>query len=249
MSPARRSEDGFTLIELIVSMSVMMVLLAVTFSAVMASNNAVATTSQQQGLNEEARQAINRMARDLRQATKVTTAVNPDGPAFSATGLTAIRLAADFDGDGCVAGVVPVPAPVPAPTSCLAYNGGNPEDITYCFEPSSRQLYVIDNSAAGVVPVSTSSTACTGGQPLLAGNVKAFAVEYRSNDYHQDLSPSDGVTTWREVDEAGPPSGNTNGLLDTELASVDSVVLKATMELGGKAQVYRTHVDLRNRSQ
>ena len=241
------AEDGFTLIELIVSMSVMMVLLAVTFSAVMASNSAVATTSQQQGLNEEARQAINRMARDLRQALRVTTAVNPDGPAFSTSGLTAIRLAADFDGDGCIAGALPTPAPVPPPT-CLAYNGGNPEDISYCFEPATRQLYVIDNSAAGVVPVTAASTACTGGQPLLAGNVKAFAVQYRSNDYHQDLDPSDGVTTWREVDDAGPPLGNRNGLLDTELASVDSVVLKATMELGGKAQVYRTHVDLRNRS-
>ena len=58
-------ESGFTLVELLVSMVVMFVLLGVTFSAVTTSNSAVVTTAQQQGLNEEARQAINRMARDI----------------------------------------------------------------------------------------------------------------------------------------------------------------------------------------
>ena len=45
---------------------------------------AVKTTTQQQGLNEEARQAINRMTRDIRQAKSVVTAVNPDGSTYSA---------------------------------------------------------------------------------------------------------------------------------------------------------------------
>jgi len=97
--------------------------------------------------------------------------------------------------------------------------------------------------------VSASSTSCSGGQPLLAGNVKAFQVAYRSNVYRYDLNPSDGVTTWRELDEAGTPVGNNNGVLDVELPSVDSVVLSATMSIGGKDQSYRTQVDLRNRSQ
>ena len=236
-------EAGFTLIELLVSMIVMFVLLGVTFSAVMASNSAVTTTTQQQGLNEEARQAINRMARDLRQASVIVTAVNPDGPAFSSTGLVAIRLNADFDGDGCIGGISATVSP------CLPYNAGNPEDITYCFEPSSRQLYVIDNQASGVTPVTSTTTSCSGGQPLLAGNVQNFKIEYRSNEYRYDLNPSDGVTTWRELDEATPPTGNNNGVLDTELANVDSVVLTATMTFGGKSQAYRTQVDLRNRSQ
>jgi hypothetical protein len=133
--------------------------------------------------------------------------------------------------------------------TCLAYSSSNPEDVTYCFEPSSKQLYVIDNAAAGVTPVTSATTSCSGGQPLLAGNVYRFKVSYRSNIYRDDLNPSDGVTTWTELDESGVPDGNTNGTLDVELPNIDSVVLDLTMLVGGHKQLYRTQVDLRNQSQ
>src|SRR3954469_11446690 len=169
---AENADGGFTLVELLVSMLVMMVLMAVTMSTVKSSSGAVKTATQVQGLNEEARLAINRMARDLRQASSIITAVDADGPAYVSTGIVAVRLGADFDGDSCIGGVG---------TGCLPYNAGNPEDVTYCYEFSSKQLYVIDNQAAGVTPVTSTTTSCTGGQPLLAGNVESFKVEYRSN--------------------------------------------------------------------
>lgn len=239
MSPLEEAPDGgFTLVELLISMVVMLVLLSVTLTAVVASNSAVNTTAQQQGLSEEARQAINRMARDLRQANAIVTAVNPDGPGHVTGGLVAVRLTADFDGDGCISGA----------TGCAAHDASNPEDITYCFEPSTQQLYVIDNGVTGVTPISATSASCSGGQPLLAGNVQDFMLEYRSNEYRYDVDPSDGVSTWREVDST-PPVGNQNGLLDQELTKVDSVVINVTMTISGKKQAYRTQVDLRNRSQ
>ncbi len=237
-----RPDVGFTLVELLVSMTVVMVLVAVSLSAVLASGGAVKTVSQQQGLNEEARQAINRVARDVRQAKKIVAAVNPDGSAYNANQLTAVRIQADFDGDTCIDGVGA------SGVSCLSYNASNPEDITYCCEPGSRQLYVIDNQAAGVTPVTTASTSCAGGQPLLAGNVAAFKVEYRSNQYRYDLNPTDGVTTWSELDQAPPPVGDNNGRLDSELPRIDSVVLDLTMSISGHKQDYRTQVDLRNQS-
>jgi prepilin-type N-terminal cleavage/methylation domain-containing protein len=233
-------QDGFTLVELLVSMMILVVISTVAMSVVVNSSSAVKTSTQVQGLNEEARLAINRMARDLRQASSIVTAVDPDGPAYTSSGIVAIRLNADFDGDGCLGGVG---------TGCLAYSSGNPEDITYCYEFSSKQLYVIDNQAAGVTPVTSSTTSCSGGQPLLAGNVDSFKIEYRSNQYRYDLNPSDGVTTWRELDEAAAPIGNQNGQLDSvEMANIDSVVLNVTMKVSGHPQVYRTQVDLRNRS-
>jgi prepilin-type N-terminal cleavage/methylation domain-containing protein len=234
-------DSGFTLIEFLVAMSVMVVLLTVSLTVVKIATGAVTTTQQQQNLNEEARQAINRMSRDIRQAKTVVTAVNPDGAGFSTTGLVAVRFTSDFDGDGCISGT--------GGASCLAYNPSNPEDITYCFEPSTRQLYVIDNNVTGVVPVTAASTSCSGGQPLLAGDVSGFKLSYRSNVYRDDLNPSDGVTTWTELDEAGVPDGNNNGALDVELANVDSIVLNLTMKVGGHQQLYRTQVDLRNQSQ
>ena len=242
---SKSPDDGFTLVEMLVAMVVVFVLLGFTFTAIVASNGVVTTTAQLQNLNEEARQALNRMARDLRQATTVVTAVNPDGTGFNANKITAIRMQADFDGDSCIGGV-----PMAGVTSaCLPYNASNPEDITYCYEPSTAQLYVIDNQVTpAVTPISSTSTNCSGGQPLLAGNVSAFKVEYRSNNYRYDLDPTDGVTTWSELDESGPSVGNINGLLDVELSNIDSVVLDVTMKIGNHAQAYRTQVDLRNRS-
>jgi hypothetical protein len=76
----------------------------------------------------------------------------------------------------------------------------------------------------------------------------AFKIQYRSNQYRHDLSPTDGITSWREVDAALPPVGNGNGVLDLELREIDSVVIEVSVELGGRVQAYRTQVDLRNRS-
>ena len=244
-SAVESEEAGFTLVEMMVAMVVVFVLLGFTFTAIVASNGVVKTTAQLQNLNEEARQAINRMARDLRQANSIVTAVNADGAGFNATKVTAIRMKADFDGDNCIGGV-PLPGVV---TACLPYNAANPEDITYCYEPGTAQLYVIDNQVTpAVTPISSASANCSGGQPLLAGNVSAFKVEYRSNNYRYDLNPTDGLTTWSELDEAGPSVGNTNGVLDVELANIDSVVLDVTMKIDKHPQDYRTQVDLRNRS-
>jgi prepilin-type N-terminal cleavage/methylation domain-containing protein len=237
----RADDEGFTLVELLVAMVLMVALMTVSISVMRTVTSSVTVSQQQQGLNEEARQAINRMARDIRQANQIVTAVNPDGAAFSSSNLVAVRFQSDFDGDGCINGT--------GGGSCQVYNASNPEDVTYCYDPSVKQLYVIDNKAAGVTPISSASTSCSGGQPLLAGNVEAFKVSYRSNVYRDDLDPTDGITTWTELDEAGYPDGNANGKLDGELSNVDSVVIDMTMKLGGHQQKYRTQVDLRNQSQ
>ena len=241
----RGDDSGFTLVELLVAMVLAVVLMAVTMTTVVNSQDVVVTTKQQQDINEEARQAINRMARDIRQAQRVVTAVNPDGTAYNAAKLTAVRFQSDFDGDSCIGTTAPSPAPIPAP-SCNPSNVGNPEDITYCFQPGVRQLFIVDNKVA--TPVTAADTTCSGGQPLLAGNVVSFKVQYRSNQYRYDLSPTDGVTTWSEVDAALPPAGNGDGVLNQELAEVDSVTIEVKVELGGRTQSYRTQVDLRNRS-
>lgn len=243
--PGRQDQEGFTLVEFLVAMVVVVVLMSVTVTAVVNAGDLVTTTSRAAGLNEEARQAVNRMVRDVRQATELVTAVNTDGPAFDPARIVAVRFRADYDGDGCSGGVPTVsPAPV-----CLPYNPANPEDLTYCYQPGTAQLYIIDNQAPAVTPISVASTSCAGGQPLLAGNVAALRIEYRSNAYRYDLNPSDGVTTWRELDAANPPIGNGNGQLDVELGEVDSLVLDVEMRLNNHGQTYRTQVDLRNRSQ
>jgi prepilin-type N-terminal cleavage/methylation domain-containing protein len=245
----RDGDGGFTLIEMLVSMIVLSALGTVFMTTVLGAQSSAKNTSSEQDLNEEARLALNRMARELRQADALSSVLNPDGASYSSSAITAVTFTADFNGDGCIDGVVPSPAPSPLPT-CQAYTAANPETLTYCWDPraSVRQLYLIPGTLSGP------SCQVSGALPILAGQVTSFKLSYRSNQYLYDTtggdSGGDGITTWTELDDAGPPVGNNDGQLDQpELANVDSVVIDLTVSASGQhQQSYTTQVDLRNMS-
>ena len=237
-------DSGMTLVELLLAASLLLVLMAVAFSTVVGVSSGAKRTRTQHDLNEEGRNALNRMARELRQATRLSYAVNPDGPAFNSNGLVALSLEADFNGDGC------------AGNSCTGTNTvTNPESLTYCFNPqgsatTKTYLWLIPSGFTG----SPAPTTCevSGALPILAGKVKAFSVQYRSNQYRYDTDSPAGVTTWRELDQAGPPVGDAglpDGNINTNaISSVNSVVLTLQMSKDGLVQDYVTQVDLRNKS-
>ena len=237
-------DAGFTLVEMLCAMVMLGAFGSIFMSTVMGADNSASATSSQHDLNEEARLALNRMARELRQATALTSVLNPDGPSYNSASITAVTFTADFNGDGCIDGVAPTPTPSPPPV-CQPYAASNPETLTYCWDPSAtvRQLYLIPGVLA------TSSCQVTGARPILAGQVTTFELSYRSNRYLSDAN-GDGITTWLELDQAGPPVGNQNGVLDQpELANIDSVVLNITVAANGQHfQSYETQVDLRNLS-
>ena len=241
---APAGDAGLTLIEMLVSMLLLGVLGIVFTTTIMGSRSSLSATATSQDLNEEARLALNRMARELRQATAITNVLNPDGTSYNPAAITAVTFTADFNGDGCIDGIAPTPTPTPAPV-CQPYNAGNPETLTYCWDPSgsSKQLYLIPGNLSG------STCQVSGAMPILAGQVTSFMLAYRSNLYLYDAN-GDGITTWSELDQAGPPVGNDNGQLDQpELANVDSVVIDLTVASNGTfSQSYQTQVDLRNLS-
>jgi prepilin-type N-terminal cleavage/methylation domain-containing protein len=238
------ADAGFTLIEMLVSMLLLGVLGIVFMDTIMGSKSSLTATATSQDLNEEARLALNRMARELRQATAITKVLNPDGASYSASAITAVTFTADFNGDGCIDGVAPTPTPTPPPV-CQPYSASNPETLTYCWDPSgsSKQLYLIPGTLSGA------TCQVSGAMPILAGQVTTLKLAYRSNLYLYDAN-GDGITTWTELDQAGPPVGNQNGVLDQpEMANIDSVVIDMTVaSTGGFSQSYETQVDLRNLS-
>jgi prepilin-type N-terminal cleavage/methylation domain-containing protein len=243
-----RDEDrqaGFTLIEMLVAVVLMSLIGTALLSVVFGANRSATATKSQQDLNEEARLAINRMARELRQANGLATVLNPDGPSYSSSAITALTFTADFNGDGCIDGA----HADGTTTGCAAYQSSNPETLTYCWNPAAsvRQLFLISGrlGAGGGCVDSSNHT----GLPILAGQVTSFKLTYRSNQYLYDTN-GDGVTSWLEIDQADPPVGNQNGLLDAnELPKIDSIVIDLGVSANGAhAQTYTTQVDLRNLS-
>lgn len=88
-------ESGFTLVEMIITMTIFGVIVTVLGSTLSSSKKASDTVRQVTDLNAEARQALNRISRELRQAKKVESVSPPDG----ATGLT---FQVDFNGNGVI---------------------------------------------------------------------------------------------------------------------------------------------------
>lgn len=214
-----RADGGFTIIELAVAMLILGIVASALSSTMLGSRDTAETVRQVNNLNEEARLALNRISRELRQAKQIAAVRPPDG----STGLT---FDVDFNGNGTI-----------------EPSAADPERLTYTYDDTNSRILL---SAAD-----TSGTTVT--QPILSGEVSAFALSYRSSRYTYDCN-GDGVTTWQEVD-AGcpsavpvvPPAGDADGTLDAaELPYIDSVVLDFTVLDGSRKQTYRTQIDLRN---
>lgn len=94
MRLARGDDRGFSLVELLVSMVVFSALSGAILTFVLSANTAATTTKQTNDINEEARLALNRMTRELRQAKEIRSV---DIATNGAQGMT---FWVDFNGDG-----------------------------------------------------------------------------------------------------------------------------------------------------
>ncbi len=210
-------DSGMTLVEILVGIGLFGLLGMVLLSIALSTSKVTEDTRQLTNVNEESRLAMERLTRELRQASEVTAVHLPTGP----TDTTALTFWTDFNGNGV-----------------KDLNAADPEVLTYRWDPTTERLTLTANDPNG--------TAVT--EPLLSANVSAFSIQLRSSEWLYDTN-KDGTTTWQELDAAGPPSGNVNGLPDgPELAHIDLVGVTMTVLDGPHAQTYTTQVDLRNRN-
>lgn len=212
-------EDGFTLIELLITLFLFAILTSVLFTVVMNNVNVVRSVRQSTDLNEESRLVLNRMSRELRESQSILTVTNPAGSTFDPGVDSAVTFDVDFNGNGAIEPLA-----------------SDPERITYRYKVNERRLLLQ-----------------AGGQelPILAENVEFFRLNYTSKKFECDAN-ADGTVTWEELDVAPSPCpadlGNANGVLDTELDAVNSVMIELTVLTGTRQQDYRTQLDLRNRA-
>jgi type II secretory pathway pseudopilin PulG len=249
-------DGGFTLVELLVATGLSLVVGAIVVSTLITAQTSTSNTTANADLNAEARDLLNRLTGDLRQATPlwntttvggstvkvetpaITSVQNPY-PGGSANAVTSLTFDADYSGDGCVDGVVSDNCPGGS------VSPSNPEIESFCWNPATLVVYVIPG---GVVSGSCNALPGFAAQPLtpLSGNVSGLQIEYDSNRYLYDTN-HDGVTTWQELDAQGPPVGDANNALNTpELNQVNSVKLVVTLSEGGHTQTYQAVVFLRN---
>lgn len=259
------SDAGFTLIEMMVAIVIAGIVGVIALSVVLAEQRASVATTTDQNITAESRTAINRITEDLAQATPlevvntstspatsseipaITAVENPDGSSFNPSAVTSLTFNLDTDGDGCIAGVTSQNVN-PAGSACNESwaLSDNPETETICWAPPPQaQLYLIPTNPANETQPTTSCTA-SGAQALLSGNrVTGFEVFYRSSLWQ--YQESSGITHWYDLDAAGPPAGNDNGVLDTpELLEINDVALQITLSNGGRSQTFTTEISLRN---
>lgn len=255
----RPNDAGFTLVEMLVAMVVFGILSTGVLSVINSTAKSTKASRQYNDLNEEARVMLNRMSRELREASRISAFTNA-GPASNsdsakgpvvpstcstfvaptaggvstgAAGNVAITFEVDFNGNGTI-----------------EPNAADPEELTYFFDNTRHQVLL---QAAGA------------SYPILASNVDAFKVTPLSRQVIYDekctaQSSKDGLVYWSDLDADGKPYaqgvagaapsavGNGNGVLDTELGSIDSVVIEVTvLKSVNRQQTYRTQIDLRNR--
>lgn len=226
------SDEGFSLVEILVAVTLFSVLGGTLLATVLASKSSVAASRETHDLNEEARVALNRMSRELRQAKEITAVSAPVtiNGIPRPSGAVSVTFSVDFDGNGVIDA-----------------SAVDPEVLTYKWDGNKVLLIANDTSGS---PVES---------PVLSGKVSNFKLDYFSSDYRRDCSPVDGRTHWLELDrylatrnssgvcDSRPATGHTPDAIDgTELPDLDSVTISLTVLEGSRRQDYRTQVDLRN---
>jgi prepilin-type N-terminal cleavage/methylation domain-containing protein len=116
---ATAREDGFTLIEVLVSMTVFAAISSAIFGVMVSTTRGSETARRVAGVSEQARLGLNRMVRDTREGT-VVDSVTAD--------LNTFEVHVDFDGNNMI-------TPLPA-TNAL----GDVEELTYSYQPATKTL-------------------------------------------------------------------------------------------------------------
>lgn len=123
------SQSGYTLIEVLVAVSIMMSVLAIVLGTVLSISRATTDAKQFTNMNEQARIATERLTREMRQASQIRGATLP----ASEGGDTSVTFGVDFNGNGIIEDAVM-----------------DPEIITYRYDASLERLTLTANDESGL---------------------------------------------------------------------------------------------------
>ncbi|MBK5307258.1 MAG: prepilin-type N-terminal cleavage/methylation domain-containing protein [Frankiaceae bacterium] len=221
---ASRDESGFTLVEVLAALLLFALMSTAVFGVLKSTRSTATVSKQSNDINEEARLALNRMTRELRQAKAITSASTPNGS-------TSITFTVDFNGN-----------------KVIDQNALDPEILTYAYDTTAKQILLTANDPSGT-PVTRPILAGNVSSFCIDYRSSKYAYQVAGAQTTTCGQSVTGTTTWQNLDSGAVSAGfgNSNNALDgPELGAVDSIVLNVTVLQGVHQQVYRTQVDLRN---
>jgi type II secretory pathway pseudopilin PulG len=121
-------DSGMTLVEILVGIGLFGLLGMVLLSIALSTSRVTEDTRQLTNVNEESRLAMERLTRELRQATEVVAVHLPNGP----TDITSLTFWTDFNGN-----------------AVEDLNAADPEVLTYRWDPTTERLTLTANDPNG----------------------------------------------------------------------------------------------------
>lgn len=212
----RARDAGMTLIEVLVAMVLFGLFSSLLLGLALAVSRAGDDIRSRATVGEEARLGMERMTRELRQASAISAVTLP----HAGSDETLLTAMVDLDGDGCIALSAPDPADV--------------ERITYTWNPDSDEL-LVQVSGFDSPLLATKVTEF---------DLELDSSSWRYDGALGGVP--DGTTTWQEIDASAIGDHNQNNFTSVELANIDLIRLTITTADGGHELQYTTRVDLRN---
>ncbi len=221
-----RSEEGFTLVELLVVMFLLSLTSVAFYRVMFSSVRGSQTTQDVVRVSEEGRLGFNRMVRDAREASRLN---NPTP--------TSYEVQTDFNADGVIEAT---------PSSV----SGSYETLRYSFVAAPGGNGTINVTSGSNVEVLTRGVDCLRRSDGSCRDV--FRYTSSRLEYEKALTACgvttavDGVTSTVELDQS--TVGNNNCALDAaELSFIDGIEYGLSVKVGDSTSTFYTTAQLRNR--
>lgn len=225
------ADEGFTITEMMVVVLLLSVLIGVFYSFLFGGERAARDGRNWLEANQNARLALERMSRELREADQILTV----------SGESGVEFQADLDQSGAFA------------TGTYTPDITDEEKITYNYDAGADELHVstaVTGTASAVLA-----------HNIVAFRFRYFAsdpkVDIGCSGFNgtapADCAAGDGTVHWQELDWAedhSPPLlgyGLSDGILgNDELNHITQIVIEMTVGIRNQRHEYRATVELRN---